>query len=219
MHKYFLGCLSFFIMHNVHAVSKISNNKKDSVKIVYNASLFSMGLDLKLMYFQRFYAHPKIIDTGEHYKTIRLDIIHETKPSNQSKEVRNTKQDNKTKILYSFAGNDTLAFSAAFSVVKYDGEYYVIAFPHADEWWNFTPPQRKDGSFLHTPIAFYLDTGKWELTKMKYNRKLKISYIKSTNAVIYDSYKYSHQFDHHFAFSKKLNEFVFGKTKKNPKRN
>ncbi|MDB5086598.1 MAG: hypothetical protein JWR09_592 [Mucilaginibacter sp.] len=209
-------CLSLFTSSNKDSV-KTRHEITDTIKIVYDQGPFPMEINLKLKYYNKFYAHPKT-DVEEHYRPIRLDILHFA-IANNSKLHSNNNTNDKFKILYSFSAKDTSALSAIFSTVKYDGDYYIIAFPHGEEWFGFTPPQKKDGSFLYTPIALLLDTVKWSLTRMKYNDKLKINYSKSVYAEKYYSNRDGHQFDRLFAFSKVRNEFAFGIPQKKYLRN
>jgi len=144
------------------------------------------------------------------FKILRMDILYQGRKKG-AKISRPWIQDTATaKLLYSFTGKDTLAFDAVFSTVKYNGNYFIIAFPNHDEWEDFTPPLNSKGYFLYTPIAFRVDTVNWALKRMTYNPKLSLAGFSKAKIIIFDGTKYGLQFHAPFVFSDRLNQFVFG---------
>ena len=206
----FFASITLCAICKAHAIFKTRYCVNDTLKIDYDYIPLPRWISLQLKYHNYYYAHPRLGAEGI-LRTKRLDIVYEFKKTGDNKKNETDRASKKPKILYSFTHNDTLAFSAIFSTVKYDNEYYIVAFPHRDEWEDFTPPEGKDGYFLYTPIGFHLDTVKWTLTRLKYNQNLKIAFVKYKHAVIYDKLKYPIPFYRPYAFSKKGNEFVFGK--------
>jgi hypothetical protein len=203
-------CLSLLAFRPKCIIIQDSIPVRDTLKVDYNSISFPSDR-LILKYYNQYYSDTnKVHKTNRYFRTVKLNIAYDKGNPHSKIHIASYKTGAGLKTLYRFTGKDTLAFDAIFSCVKYYGEYYIIIFPKQREWMDFIPPKDARGNFLYTPIVFHFDTVNLVLTKLKFNPRLKVQKrFKEGKVMIYDDYKYSHQFDMGFAFSKKRREFVF----------
>lgn len=198
---------------------KATKPNRDTIKVETYSPPFP-NTRLFLEYINSYYGvnkdRPELANYGE-FKTLKINILYNTQQNVNPNYYRIDSVNKRSyfKTLYTTNKADSLMLDdSRVETVKQNGEYYILFFPRVYWWSDFTPDEKKNGDFLFTPVAFHLDTNKFEVTKL---RPIYKSGYKDTtppfdgSTIFYIGHKQTIELQRDYFFSKKKKYFIYSK--------